>query len=414
MLGLGFLFGMMYFVQGIAEPTAGLISQPVKSLLRGWGHSVQEITTFMALAGAPWIIKPMYGLLSDFVPLFGRRRKSYLIISTAATVAGLLAIYRMPLGQGSATWLFLLLVVPSVGVAFSDVVVDALMIEKGQARGITGRLQSVQWAAMYVATILTGSLGGWLSEHDRQQDGFLICGLLTALTLGLSVFVVRERPQPRAAETFRTAARGLWRAACSPVVWGVGGFLFLWNFNPFSSDLLYLYMVDEMKFTEQFCGDTVSYSAAASVVACVCYGLYCRLVPVIWLMHGSILLGILSTVAYWLMVDKATAVTISIAVGFTYMTATLIQLDIAARVCPPESAATVFALLMSLSNGSTIVSTGVGGPMYAGFKESWGPQTAFNLLVAIGAAFTAGCWLLVPLLRRLMAQREAAEAIVRS
>ena len=30
---------------------------------------------------------------------------------------------------------------------------DALMVEKGQPRGLTGRLQSVQWASMYAATI---------------------------------------------------------------------------------------------------------------------------------------------------------------------------------------------------------------------------------------------------------------------
>jgi len=29
-----FVFGALYFVQGVAEPTEGLIAQPVRSLLR--------------------------------------------------------------------------------------------------------------------------------------------------------------------------------------------------------------------------------------------------------------------------------------------------------------------------------------------------------------------------------------------
>jgi hypothetical protein len=29
--GLGALFGLLYFVQGIVEPTEGLLSQPIKS-----------------------------------------------------------------------------------------------------------------------------------------------------------------------------------------------------------------------------------------------------------------------------------------------------------------------------------------------------------------------------------------------
>ena len=31
------------------------------------------------LAGLPWLVKPLYGFLSDSVPLFGYRRRSYLV-----------------------------------------------------------------------------------------------------------------------------------------------------------------------------------------------------------------------------------------------------------------------------------------------------------------------------------------------
>ncbi len=32
------------------------------------------------ISSAPWVIKPLYGFLSDTVPIFGYRRRSYLII----------------------------------------------------------------------------------------------------------------------------------------------------------------------------------------------------------------------------------------------------------------------------------------------------------------------------------------------
>src|SRR5947209_15284293 len=82
---LGLLFGAIYFLQGIGEPTDGLIAQPLRSLLKGWGRSAGEITAFSALLALPWTFKPIYGLLSDFVPLFGTRRKGYLILSGGAT-----------------------------------------------------------------------------------------------------------------------------------------------------------------------------------------------------------------------------------------------------------------------------------------------------------------------------------------
>ncbi|NUQ63375.1 MAG: hypothetical protein HUU20_12930 [Pirellulales bacterium] len=90
--GLGLLFGAMYFVQGIGEPTEGLIAQPVRSLLKSWGHSASQIAAFSAVLALPWSLKPLYGILTDFVPIAGYRRKSYLILTSLAATLGLLAL----------------------------------------------------------------------------------------------------------------------------------------------------------------------------------------------------------------------------------------------------------------------------------------------------------------------------------
>ena len=79
MIGLGALFGLLYFVQGIVEPTDGLLSQPIKSLLRNWGYSAASTAWFISVLSIAWAIKPLYGLLTDFVPLAGSRRRSYLL-----------------------------------------------------------------------------------------------------------------------------------------------------------------------------------------------------------------------------------------------------------------------------------------------------------------------------------------------
>jgi hypothetical protein len=87
-------------------------------------------------------------------------------------------------------------------------------------------------------------------------------------------------------------------------------------------------------------------------------------------------------------------------VGVVYAIGSLIQLDLAARVCRPETAGTTFALLMSLSNLSAALSQGFGGSIYDALAQWWGTELAFQLLVAMGALFTAGCWLLIPLLKQ--------------
>lgn len=398
--GLVLMFGAMYLVQGIAEPTEGLIAQPVRSLLKSWGYTTAAIAGFGALLALPWSLKPIYGLLTDFVPIARTRRRSYLILTSGISTLALLVLYLIPIPPGSYHLLLYLLLIPTVGVAFSDVVVDALMIEKGQPRGLTGILQSVQWAAMYAGTILAGLVGGYLSHHGRQNEGFLICGVMAFLTCLLTCFFVKENPYVSRKGHLRLATKELAAAARTPVVMAAAAFLFLWSFNPFSMTVLYMHMTKELGISEQYYGFTISTLSVGAIVGSLGYSAYCRRVQMSWLIHLSIAMGVLSTLAYCLVVDQMSAAIVSCVVGFTYLTGSMVQYDLAARACPPAAAGTTFALLMALSNLSMSLSTAIGGSLYDYWSERWNPKTAFNLLVAAGALSTCACWLIVPFMLR--------------
>ena len=392
---LGLVFGTLYFLQGIGEPTAGLIAQPARCLLKEWGRPDGDITAFMALLSMPWSFKPLYGLLTDFVPIFGTRRKGYLLLAAAATAVSLIGLFAFPVPRGSAGALLGCLMVPALAVALADVASDALMIERSQSLGVTGPLQATQWGCLYAAGIVTGLLGAELCGDQREYGAFLICGLGGLLTLALVFLCVREPARTQPPQQWGDSLRAL---AGARSMLAIGAFLFLWNFNPFSNTVLQLYMTGALGFSEEFCGLTVVLTAVVSVVASVAYGLYCTRIQMSKLVHLSIALGIVSTLGYAAVVDERSALLVTVGVAFTYMTAVLIQLDLAARTCPPETAGTVFALLMALENLSGSVSTWLGGILYDAGKGRWGSRGSFQVLVLIGAALTACCWLVVPLL----------------
>ena len=416
---LGLFFAVLYFVQGLAEPGDGLIAQPVRSLLNGWKKSPGEITQFMAIVAAPWTIKPLYGLLIDFVPLFGSRRRNYLLLATLITAVSLfwLAI-RMP-AEGETSQLLALLIVPTLAVAFSDVVADALMVEKGQPLGLTGRLQSIQWGSMYAATILAGSLGGWMSEHSRHELGFLICGSGALVTFVATwIWIYDASPRELAAlNSFPCDAAGpsdasaveketLWsrldimrRTLMSRQFLIIAVFLFLWNFNPFSSTIQQLHMTEQVKLTPQEYGHSYSLFSVGAIGACLVYGFLCRIIPGRCLIHLAIAAGVLSTLAYLLVEGVHSAFVVSFFVGFVYKLGNLIQLDLAARMCPPTIAASMFAMLMSVSNLAIIASTILGGWLYEMFSSRGGPVYSYTVVVLIGSATTALCWCLVPWFR---------------
>src|SRR6204780_1685655 len=63
-------FALVYVVEGLGQ-VVGLISQPLNYYLKevqGW--TPVQVTAFVTVFNLPWIIKPVYGLISDFVPLF--------------------------------------------------------------------------------------------------------------------------------------------------------------------------------------------------------------------------------------------------------------------------------------------------------------------------------------------------------
>ncbi|MEX2176584.1 MAG: MFS transporter [Pirellulaceae bacterium] len=401
MLPLLMLFGLLYFVQGIVEPTAGLLAQPMRRRLMDWGQTTQQVGIIFAYIGIPWSLKPLFGLVSDFFPLGGRRRKPYLALATAATALAfftLAAVWHGPADHSRALWLLL---AACGAVAMTDVVIDALAVERGQPLGLTGQMQAVQWGTLSVATILAGTLGGYVSQHRLLEPALVGCGVLGLVSLAVVLLLVHE---PKAASSPRLNVRAAWselRAGRRIVVLlAVGLYLFLWNFNPFSYSVLQNYATEHLLLSEQFFGNLYSIQAAAGVVACAGYFLVCRRIPMRWLIHASIAAGVLSTLCYLPMQNATTAVAASLIFGLTYQTATLIQLDLAARVCPTQSAGTMFAILMAISNTGVSAASYVGGGWYDDLAATYGSRhVAFDLLVLIGVGFTASCWLLVPVLR---------------
>ena len=188
----GLLFGGLAFCQGIGEPGDGLIAQPTLSLLKRWGHGPGSLGSFSMAVGLAWILKPIFGLLTDFVPLAGRKRQGYLMLAGILAFAPMLGLSILPIPPDRFAWLLGWLTTSTLAWSFADVVADALLIDRGRELGLVGRFQAVQWASSYGAGLIAGVGGGWLSQHAREYDGFQISGLAAIGTVLLADIAVRD------------------------------------------------------------------------------------------------------------------------------------------------------------------------------------------------------------------------------
>ena len=396
---LALLFAVVYFAQGMYDlPTQTL----TLALKERFGLSAGEAATFFLITTTPWYIKPVYGLISDFIPLFGRRRKSYLVVTSGlASLAGLTLAF-----VAGHTYLALLtfVTIMGLGLAFTDVLVDALMVENGRPLGLTGAFQSVQWASIYGASILVGIIGGQFAARRNLHGAFAGAACFPMISFLMALFVISEPKTRVNRAAFRATATSVREALRHRDVWVVAGFILFWTFSPSFGPAFFYYQTDTLRFSQEFIGLLFSLGAVGSIVGAFIYAPLSRRLPLKRLIVASIGVAVVATLGYLLYRNATAALIIDPLFGCVGMITQLAFLDLAAKSCPTRAEGTFFALLMSVYNLGTKGSQISGGYLYDWF--------GFRPLIFISAAVTALAWLLVPLVNidRIEARARAARA----
>jgi predicted MFS family arabinose efflux permease len=380
---LALLFAIVYFAQGMIY----LPDQVVSIVFKERGLTAGQLAAFTWITTIPWFIKPVYGLLSDFVPLFGTRRRSYFLIMSATAALAAVALSLMP--GASYAQLAAMITLLWLGVGFTDVLTDALMVENGKRVGLTGAFQSVQWGALSAASILVGVGGGYLAERRAFAAAFALVACFPVVSFLMALLVVREPPARPSLEGFGETWSAVRAALGRRDLWAVAGFTFFWAFSPSFGPAFFYYQTDVLGFSQTFIGVLSSLGAAASIAGAWAYARLSRAYSLKRLIVWSVGAGVVGTLAYLVYRGPVSSIIITVVFGAIGMTTQLAFLDLAAKACPRRAEATFFALLMSVYNLGMRSAEWTGANLY-----DW---VGYAPLVLISTAFTAAAWLLVPL-----------------
>ncbi|MEW6133318.1 MAG: MFS transporter [Pseudomonadota bacterium] len=404
---LFFLFGLAYFAQSFAQ-MGGLIGQPLNFYLKQeMGLSPGEVSEYLAIASMPWVIKPLYGLVSDYLPLFGYRRKSWLMLVNLFGAGGFLWLS----GLADPGSLVVALTLTAFGTAASDVIIDALMVEKGAETGLTARFLGTQWFWFKLAAVATALAGGFLANSFSPATALHIAATLTMLApiavLTASYFLVQEKPSRIELAAMKETSQSMWLAVRSPKLQLAAAFLVLWCFSPGFGTPLYFHMTDVLHFDQQFIGQLSAFTAVGGVIGAWIFGH--ALARRSFALQANVAIGaaILAVLAYLALARPsgymhAIAAPLHVSVGMLNQIGMLMILSVAARACPPRAEGFTFAVMMSLYNAADQFSSVVGSRLYEQvFHQSLGP------LLWVAAGSLALCFLLVPRLARQHAQRPA-------
>jgi MFS family permease len=390
-------FSLVYFAQGIGQ-TGGLVGQPLSFYLKETlGFNASQIAAWMAILIIPWTIKPLYGLISDFLPIAGSRRKSYLLIMNLLAAGG----FVMLMGATSIHAVVIALLVAAFGTAFSDVVTDALMVEQGRITGKTQQFQGTQWMWMAMASIFSSLLGGYLCSWFDPTSALHTAAMIT-IAAPLAVFAftwlcIKDEPAKVSMEQFKSTGRSYLEVFKSRKIIFVALFVAFWDFSPGFGTPFYFYMTDTLKFDQAFIGQLGAIGSVASVLGSLAFTYYfARKMSILNLVKLSIVIGFVGTLAYLFIGGFWSAILVTFVVGLAAQVAFLTVLGVAAEACPRNAEGFAFAALMSLSNLAKQGSSNFGAYLYDNvFAQNLVP------LIWVSALFTLATFLFIPLLKRV-------------
>jgi len=141
------------------------------------------------------MIKPLYGFLTDNFPLFGYRRRSYLVccgLLGTCSLAVLAVLVNSPAGATAA------LMTAALATAFSDVVTDAIAVERsrGQPQATAGSVQTLCWGSGALGGVLVAYFSGSLIEQFGTRVVFGITAVFPLL-VSLTALLIDDAPVHR-------------------------------------------------------------------------------------------------------------------------------------------------------------------------------------------------------------------------
>jgi len=369
------MFGLLYFVQGSALAYFRNFQKPYLDSLNIDPASIGLLTSILLI---PFILKILIGILSDKVSLFGLgHRKPYILSGLVlGAIAFLLASRVLP---DQNFFLFSgLIILGSFSVALFDSCTDGFAIEITPKENY-GKVQGIMISGRAVGFIILSLLFGYFVQRSSYSIIFIIVGLLMLIPIIFTVFA-REPDKSQTEEKFDWKAFSL---LLKPVFLIFAIYAILYSIVSFGVDgLITYYMSNQLDAQEVSIGHFGALRGAGAVIGALIGGLlmervgYKRMAiaTVFVISIAAALMGLSSTVP---MILK-----LALIWGFAWGLQETVFLCLAMSLADVRIAASIFAIMMAISNIGTAIVEGVATALSAkiGFQLVFLALAGFNFI----------------------------------
>ncbi|KAM1550436.1 hypothetical protein PS1_043231 [Malus domestica] len=376
------------------------------------------VQLYIGLYYIPWLMKPVWGLLTDVFPVRGYRRRPYFVLAgVIGTVSALTVAFSGNLAAVVAlTWL----IGVTAGVAIADVTIDACIARNSiEIRSLASDLQSLCGFCSSAGALVGYSTSGFFVHHLGPQ-GALILLAIPPIFLTVLGFVIYEQrstnlhsQRKRAVEEVGVAMSGMYKTIKLPQVWKPSLYMYLSLALSINTQEGNFYWYTDPSagpaFSQEFVGMIYAVGAVASIVGVLIYHKTLKNYPFRNLVFFAQLLYAMSG-----LLDLTFILRWNLALGipdyfFVIMEECVFRIVtkirwmpmivLSTRLCPLGIEGTFFALLMCIDSlGSLSSKWGGGAVLHAlnvtrtNFTNLWLALLIRNVL----RFFTLGLIFLVP------------------
>ena len=419
---LKWIFGTTYTVQGSSALSDIPTLYFIKFVLE-MGDAGGQL--FQSLKSIGWLVKPLWGFISDRFPIFGYRRRSWFILM--ASLGFLFWMF-------NALMAFLDIRIPIAYLigfnlafstyAFVDVVSDAIMVEQGRRLRRVASFINFQWTMLSLSNAAVTAVSGWFQGKIQQGEFaywmiFLATGLPPLVTAVVGFLNIPEErlPASKPSQTSNFHWQGAARAAfkrlkSTPAYLSALGkenklmmilvlFIVLWNFSPSVGYIERSYLIDSRGFNPAHFGAILTLQALTFLASILTYRWVVNRWPWIQWYHYLFAMIALMIIAFplsfyfyldpdhrWWRIFPIELLAgwnplpgwnryvwfrliFSVLFGFATIPAFMIPLRIAGEVVKLKSAGMSYAFLMALSNVTNTFEGLVGSGLYWFFTQPW-------------------------------------------
>ncbi|XP_022849581.1 folate-biopterin transporter 1, chloroplastic isoform X2 [Olea europaea var. sylvestris] len=297
-------------------------------------------------------------------------------------------------------------------------VVDSMVVERarGESQSMSGSLQSLCWGSSAFGGIVSSYFSGSFVGAYGVRFVFGLTALLPLMTSAVAV-LVKEQPvcgpgrgqnlmsSSDFVESAKHSITQLWDAVKQPNVFLPTVFIFLWQATPQSDSAMFYFTTNKLGFTPEFLGRVKLVTSVASLLGVGLYNGFLKKVPLQRIFLVTTCIGSALGMTQVLLVtglnrqlgisDEWFAIGDSLIITVLSQASFLPVLVLAAKICPQGMEATLFATLMSISNGGSVL----GGLIGAGLTQVFGvTKDNFNNLVFLIVLCNLSSLLPLPLL----------------